>query len=131
MQFEKEDIEFLNELAPADLYEYIVAKGTDMVPTKELLDELCVDDNRVYGCQSLVWVNRINNNWYWESNAFFVQGLTNIVMSHVTNMSDGEIKTMTVEQFDFICADKVTWGRVRGIESFLQRIKSIVNGETK
>jgi sulfur transfer protein SufE len=131
MQFEKEDIEFLNELAPADLYEYIVAKGTDMVPTKELLDELCVDDNRVYGCQSLVWVNRINNNWYWESNAFFVQGLTNIVMSHVTNMSDEEIKTMTVEQFDFICADKVTWGRVRGIESFLQRIKSIVNGETK
>ena len=131
MQFEKEDIEFLNELAPADLYEYIVAKGTDMVPTKELLDELCVDDNRVYGCQSLVWVNRINNNWYWESNAFFVQGLTNIVMSHVTNMSDEEMKTMTVEQFDFICADKVTWGRVRGIESFLQRIKSIVNGETK
>ena len=59
MQLEKEDLDFLNELPPSDLYEYVVSKGTDMVPTKELLDQLCVDDNRVYGCQSLVWVNRI------------------------------------------------------------------------
>jgi sulfur transfer protein SufE len=130
MQFEKEDLDFLNELPPADLYEYVVSKGTDMVPTKELLDQLCVDDNRVYGCQSLVWVNRIEDDWYWESNAFFVQGLINIVMSHIVDKSDDEIRKLTLEEFDFICPEKVTWGRVRGIESFLRKVKLIVNGET-
>ncbi|MDC1040386.1 SufE family protein [bacterium] len=131
MQLDKEDLDFLNELEPSDLYELIVEKGVDTVPTKELLDELCIDDNRVYGCQSLVWVNRIDDKWYWESNAFFVQGLINVVMTHVVHMTDEEIDKIKVDDFAFICPEKVTWGRVRGIESFLRKLKIIVNGETE
>ena len=131
MQLDKEDLDFLNDLEPSDLYELIVEKGVETVPTKELLDELCVDDNRVYGCQSLVWFNRINETWYWESNAYFVQGLINVVMSHVVHMTDEEISNISVDTFAFICPEKVTWGRVRGIESFLRKLKLIVNGETK
>ena len=99
----KEDLEFLNELDPSELYDYIVERGENVVDSKEDLDALCQDSNRVYGCQSMVWVKRENNDWQWESNAFFVQGLINIVMSHVVHMTDTEI-----------------------IESFLQKIKTIV-----
>lgn len=122
----KEDLEFLNELDPSELYDYIVERGENVVDSKEDLDALCQDSNRVYGCQSMVWVKRENNDWQWESNAFFVQGLINIVMSHVVHMTDKEITDLELSKFEFICGTKVTWGRVRGIESFLQKIKTIV-----
>ena len=52
----KEDLEFLNELDPSELYDYIVERGDNVVDSKEDLDALCQDSNRVYGCQSVVWV---------------------------------------------------------------------------
>jgi sulfur transfer protein SufE len=122
----KEDLEFLNELDPSELYDYIVERGENVVESKEDLEALCQTDNRVYGCQSMVWVRRDEDKWQWESNAFFVQGLINIVMSHVVHMTDEEIAELELSKFEFICGAKVTWGRVRGIESFLQKIKTIV-----
>jgi|TARA_B110000503_G_scaffold24486_1_gene38716 sulfur transfer protein SufE len=122
----EEDLEFLNELDPSELYDYIVERGDNTVESKEDLEALCQPDNRVYGCQSLVWVRRDKDEWQWESNAYFVQGLINIVMSHVVNMADDDIAKLELSKFEFICGEKVTWGRVRGIESFLQKIKTIV-----
>jgi|TARA_B110000908_G_scaffold154706_1_gene192272 sulfur transfer protein SufE len=123
---EEEDLEFLNELDPSELYDYIVERGDNTVESKEDLDALCQSGNRVYGCQSMVWVRRNKDEWQWESNAYFVQGLINIVMTHVVNMTDEEIAELELSKFQFICGEKVTWGRVRGVESFLQKIKTIV-----
>ena len=81
---EEEDLEFLNELDPSELYDYIVERGDNTVESKEDLDALCQSGNRVYGCQ------------------------------------------LELSKFQFICGEKVTWGRVRGVESFLQKIKTIV-----
>lgn len=122
----EEDLQFLNELEPSELYDYIVERGTNSVESKEDLEALCTNEHRVYGCQSLVWVRRADDEWQWESNAYFVQGLINIVMTHVVNMTDEEIAKLELSKFEFICGEKVTWGRVRGVESFLQKIKTIV-----
>ncbi len=122
----EEDLKFLNELDPSELYDYIVERGDNVVESKEDLEALCVPENRVYGCQSLVWIRREDDEWQWESNAYFVQGLINIVMSHVVNMTDEEIAKLQLSKFEFVCGDKITWGRVRGIESFLQKINKIV-----
>jgi len=122
----EENLKFLNELEPSELYDYIVERGNNVVESKEDLEALCVPENRVYGCQSLVWVRREKDEWQWESNAYFVQGLINIVMSHVVNMTDEEIVKLQLSKFEFVCGDKITWGRVRGVESFLQKINKIV-----
>jgi cysteine desulfuration protein SufE len=123
---EKEDFSFLTSLEPKDLYDYIIDQGYDTVTDNETLKKLKVDDNKVHGCQSNVWVLRENNEWFWESNAFLVQGLINIMMSHIVTMTDDEIKNLSMDYFPFLCTTTLTAGRVNGMKSYIERIKQIV-----
>tara|TARA_Y100000389_G_C17452932_1_gene516072 strand:- start:2294 stop:2680 length:387 start_codon:yes stop_codon:yes gene_type:complete len=123
----KQDLEWLDTLDQRDLHEYIMESGIDIVTSSEALAELKQDSNRVYGCQSLVWVAKDNNEWQWESNALFVQGLLNIVMSHITEMSDEEILNIDFnDKFAFICPTNLTTGRITGVKSFMNKVISIV-----
>lgn len=124
----KQDLEWLDTLEARDLHEYIMEHGMDSVVQDDTkMSMLKQDVNRVYGCQSLVWVSRENNEWIWESNAIFVQGLLNIIMSHIVEMSDEDILNMNFnDKFAFICPTNLTTGRITGVRSFMNKVLSIV-----
>lgn len=124
----KQDLEWLDTLEARDLHEYIMEHGMDSVVQDDTkMSMLKQDVNRVYGCQSLVWVSRENNEWVWESNAIFVQGLLNIIMSHIVEMSDEDILNMNFnDKFAFICPTNLTTGRITGVRSFMNKVLSIV-----
>lgn len=124
----KQDLEWLDTIEQRDLHEYIMEIGaTDIAKDSDTLKELKQDINRVYGCQSLVWVARKDDEWIWESNAIFVTGLLNIVMSHIVEMSDEEIKNLDFnDKFAFICPTNLTTGRITGVKSFMNKVLSIV-----
>lgn len=124
----KQDLEWLDTLEPRDLHEYIMEHGMGSVVEDDTkMSMLKQDVNRVYGCQSLVWVSRENNEWLWESNAIFVQGLLNIIMSHIVVMSDEDILNIDFnDKFAFICPSNLTTGRITGVRSFMNKVLSIV-----
>lgn len=124
----KQDLEWLDTLEARDLHEYIMEHGMDSVVKDDTKMRMLKQDvNRVYGCQSLVWVLRENNEWLWESNAIFVQGLLNIIMSHIVEMSDEDILNMNFnDKFAFICPTNLTTGRITGVRSFMNKVLSIV-----
>jgi|DEB0MinimDraft_6_1074348.scaffolds.fasta_scaffold42635_3 sulfur transfer protein SufE len=124
----KQDLEWLDTLEARDLHEYIMEHGMDSVVQDDTkMSMLKQDVNRVYGCQSLVWVSRENSEWLWESNAIFVQGLLNIIMSHIVEMSDEDILNINFnDKFAFICPSNLTTGRITGVRSFMNKVLSIV-----
>ena len=124
----KQDLEWLDTLEARDLHEYIMEHGMDSVVQDDTkMSMLKQDVNRVYGCQSLVWVSRENSEWLWESNAIFVQGLLNIIMSHIVEMSDEDILNIKFnDKFAFICPSNLTTGRITGVRSFMNKVLSIV-----
>ena len=124
----KQDLEWLDTLETRDLHEYIMEHGMDSVVQDDTkMSMLKQDVNRVYGCQSLVWVSRENSEWLWESNAIFVQGLLNIIMSHIVEMSDEDILNINFnDKFAFICPSNLTTGRITGVRSFMNKVLSIV-----
>lgn len=124
----KQDLEWLDTLEARDLHEYIMEHGmASVVEDDTKMSMLKQDVNRVYGCQSLVWVSRENNEWLWESNAIFVQGLLNIIMSHIVVMSDEDILNIDFnDKFAFICPSNLTTGRITGVRSFMNKVLSIV-----
>jgi sulfur transfer protein SufE len=124
----KQDLEWLDTLEARDLHEYIMEHGMGSVVEDDTkMSMLKQDVNRVYGCQSLVWVSRENNEWLWESNAIFVQGLLNIIMSHIVVMSDEDILNIDFnDKFAFICPSNLTTGRITGVRSFMNKVLSIV-----
>ena len=126
---EKFDLDFLDNLDPPVLYDILLENGRiEVVDNKAELLELQTEENKVHGCQSLVWINRYDTGeWIWYSNAVLVQGLLNVIMRHVQDMSDETILNLDLENdFAFICPTNITTGRVNGMKSVIKKLKNIV-----
>lgn len=112
------DITYLNELDPMDFYEAIIelADG-DSIP------EIHVDDNMVYGCQSRVWVVLKEDTVVFDSDSSFVKGLLTAITSQLNTLHD--IQNVSMEQYSFLHKDTVSYQRLKGVDSFISKLREI------
>jgi sulfur transfer protein SufE len=112
------DITYLNELDPMDFYEAIIelADG-DSIP------EIQSDDNMVYGCQSRVWVVLKEDAVVFDSDSSFVKGLLTAITSQLNTLQD--IQNVSMEQYSFLTKDTVSYQRLKGVDSFISKLREI------
>jgi len=112
------DITYLNELDPMDFYEAIIelAEG-DSIP------EIQTEDNMVYGCQSRVWVVIKEDTVVFDSDSSFVKGLLTAITSQLNTLKD--IQNVSIEQYPFLNKDTVSYQRLKGVDSFMTKVREI------
>lgn len=121
-----EDFEFLD--TSEERYRYIIDLGKDL---PRLEDAEKVEQNRVYGCQSRVWMVANQDggtlNLRADSDAFIVRGLISVLMA----MYDGQ-PVASVPEIDAkgIFATlgleaQLSQGRRNGLYSMVKRIQTL------
>ena len=85
------EIDYLNELSPADFYETVME-----LADREHVREIQTEDNKVYGCTSNVWVVLEGDKLIFDSSSAFVKGLLTVICSQLSSRED--IKNVTLEQ---------------------------------
>jgi len=112
------DITYLNELDPMDFYEAIIelADG-DSIP------EIQTEDNMVYGCQSRVWVVIKEDTVVFDSDSSFVKGLLTAITSQLNTLED--IQNVSIEQYPFLNKETVSYQRLKGVDSFMTKLREI------
>ena len=68
------EIDYLNELSPADFYETVMD-----LADREHVREIQEDENKVYGCTSNVWVVLEDDKLIFDSSSAFVKGLLTVI----------------------------------------------------
>jgi cysteine desulfuration protein SufE len=112
------DITYLDELDPMDFYEAIIELAdVDSVP------DIQTEDNMVYGCQSRVWVVLKEDTIVFDSDSSFVKGLLTAITSQLNTIQD--IQNVSVQQFSFLNKDKVSIQRLKGVDSFISKLREI------
>ena len=110
------EIDYLNELSPADFYETVME-----LADREHVREIQTEDNKVYGCTSNVWVVLEGDKLIFDSSSAFVKGLLTVICSQLSSRED--IKNVTLEQYPFLNTSIISYQRLKGVTSFLNRIK--------
>ena len=82
------EIDYLNELSPADFYETVMD-----LADREHIREIQEDENKVYGCTSNVWVVLEDDKLIFDSSSAFVKGLLTVICSQLNTIDD--IKNVT------------------------------------
>ena len=112
------DITYLNELDPMDFYEAIIELA-DGNP----IPEIQLEDNMVYGCQSRVWVVLKEDTVVFDSDSSFVKGLLTAITSQLNTLQD--IQNVSMEQYDFLNKNTVSIQRLKGVDSFISKLRDI------
>lgn len=113
------DLSYLNELEANDFYEAIMD-----LPENRIVREIRIDNNIVHGCQSKVWLALIEGKILFDSDSLFVKGLLTAVVSQINSID--EMQKVSVEDYNsFINLDKITYQRIKGIDSFLTRLNAL------
>ena len=112
------DITYLNDLEPMDFYEAIIElSDADSHP------EIRQDENIVHGCQSRVWVILQEDNIVFDSDSAFVKGLLTAITAELKTLND--IQNVAMENYEFLNVDKVTFQRLKGVDSFMTRLREL------
>ena len=114
------EIDYLNELSTADFYETVIE-----LADREHVREIQTEDNKVYGCTSNVWVVLEGDKLIFDSSSAFVKGLLTVICSQLSSRED--IKNVTLEQYPFLNTSIISYQRLKGVTSFLNRIKQLAN----
>tara|TARA_B100002019_G_C21085857_1_gene506113 strand:- start:165 stop:533 length:369 start_codon:yes stop_codon:yes gene_type:complete len=113
------DLSYLNDLEANDFYEAIMD-----LPENRIVREIRIDNNIVHGCQSKVWLALIEGKILFDSDSLFVKGLLTAVVSQINSID--EMQKVSVEDYNsFINLDKITYQRIKGIDSFLTRLNAL------
>lgn len=113
------DLSYLNDLEANDFYEAIMD-----LPENRIVREIRIDNNVVHGCQSKVWLALIEGKILFDSDSLFVKGLLTAVVSQINSID--EMQKVSVEDYNsFINLDKITYQRIKGIDSFLTRLNAL------
>ena len=113
------DLSYLNDLEANDFYEAIMD-----LPENRIFIEIRIDNNVVHGCQSKVWLALIEGKILFDSDSLFVKGLLTAVVSQINSID--EMQKVSVEDYNsFINLDKITYQRIKGIDSFLTRLNAL------
>lgn len=122
-----DDFEFLESWE--ERLRYVVELGRELPPMPE---EYKVDENRMYGCQSRVWIRCDRSNsaepiltFCGASDAQIVQGLITIVFSIVNGQTPQFIASYDIkglfEQLDL--ANHLTPSRANGLNQLVETVK--------
>ena len=114
------EIDYLNELSPEDFYETVME-----LADREHIREIQEDEHKVYGCTSNVWVVLEDDNLIFDSSSAFVKGLLTVICSQLNAIED--IRNVTLEQYPFLNTNIISYQRLKGVTSFLNRIKQLAN----
>ena len=114
------EIDYLNELSPADFYETVME-----LADREHDREIQEDENKVDGCTSNVWVVLEGDTLIFDSSSAFVKGLLTVICSQLNTIDD--IKNVTLEDYTFLNTNIISYQRLKGVTSFLNRIKQLAN----
>lgn len=112
---------------PNAIYEYVLDFGSDKNPDIERLQE-----NFVYGCQSEVWVDGLEEAVGWKfrlvSDAYIVNGIGNIMCDCMEGLSTPEVEALQWEDFAPL-GRYLSQQRKQGMQAILNKCKRIVRGE--
>jgi len=112
---------------PNAIYEYVLDYGSD---TNETIER--IQDNFVYGCQSEVWVDGIEEALGWKfelvSDAYIVNGIGNIMCDCMKGLSTPEIEALQWEDFAPL-GRYFSQQRKQGMQAILNKCKKITRGE--
>ena len=87
------EIDYLNELSPADFYETVIE-----LADREHVREIQTEDNKVYGCTSNVWVVLEGDKLIFDSSSAFVKGLLTVICSQLSSRED--FRTVSFSQYE-------------------------------
>ena len=99
-------------------YDYIIDLGQDL----DDLSEIRTPENFVDGCQSAVWVARLDDKFVVDSDAFLVKGVAKIITEEANSMSDP--KMLSMNTFSEI-TKFLTTQRQRGMQAIVNKIRQI------
>lgn len=114
------DLSYLNDLEAEDFYDSIMELA-DTTP----IERIRTDDNKVHGCQSNVWLVLENDNIVFDSDSIFVKGLITSVVINLNTIN--EMKNIKVEDFDYLNLQTITYQRLKGISSFIQKLNELAS----
>ena len=107
-----------------DIYENLIELGKLLT---SIDDKYKIESNKVYGCQSNVWVVLENNYIYVDSNSAIVKGLLHIVLSiifspqFIENIDQSYDFIMnTIKSFDLM--EQLSTFRKTGLNATIQKI---------
>jgi cysteine desulfuration protein SufE len=129
----REEFELFDE--PRDKYEYIIDLGRQL---PRLPEEQKIEDNRVRGCQSQVWLvadldretGRLKLTG--DSDAFISKGLLALVIQLYGDLPPEEILANPPSVFEEIGLGRlITPGRSNGLYSVVDRVRRTAAGLTK
>jgi|TARA_B110000858_G_scaffold198444_1_gene265120 sulfur transfer protein SufE len=112
------DITYLNELEPMDFYEAII-ELSETDNNKAIQHE----DNLVHGCQSRVWVILKEDTVVFDSDSSFVKGLLTAITSQLHTIED--VRNISMDNYEFLTVAKVSYQRLKGVDSFITRLKEL------
>jgi sulfur transfer protein SufE len=106
-----------------DKYEWIIEYGSNY----EALDaEHCVIDNAVRGCQSPLWVKRINNKLQVMGTSTIVNGMAAMISDWYNQATEQQRRDFSLNTLtDVGLAPLLSMGRQNGIANFIEKIKRI------
>lgn len=119
-----------------DRYMFIISLGKEL---PVMADEHKVEDNRVHGCQSTVWLiieptddTPVRMNIVADSEAFIVKGLISILLTVYSGKTAREIlDTDENAIFKQLGLDQhLSAGRRNGLHSMVNRIKALAKSLT-
>lgn len=114
------DLSYLNELEAEDFYDSILELA-DSKPVESIRN----DNNKVHGCQSNVWLVLENNQILFDSDSVFVKGLITSVVVNLNTIE--QMKNIKVEDFDYLNLKTITYQRLKGISSFIQKLNELAS----
>ena len=109
-----------------DKYRYIIELGEKM---PQLPDNLKIDDWKVKGCQSQVWLVPSKQgdklSFLGDSDAMIVKGLISIVLLIYNNKSPSAIKAVAVDDIfaKLGLKEHLSPSRRNGLEAMIEKIK--------
>ena len=113
-----------------DKYRYLIELGEQM----EVLPESeCIDQYKVQGCQSQVWIKGKENNGYYyfkaNSDAIIVRGLEAVLLTFVNGKTANEIHSLNLpETFKKLgLEENLSPTRRNGFAAMIERIHALIN----
>ena len=112
-----------------DKYEYIIEMGKTL---PRLDDKYKIEEKKVAGCQSQVWLNSKYKNgkviFEADSDAIITKGLIGLLIKVLSNQTPEDIINAKLEFIDKIgMKDHLSMNRANGLTAMIRRMKSDAN----
>lgn len=115
--------ELLDEETAMDKYEWIMNYGSENEPEVNIT---CDDATLVQGCNSPLWVEKVNGKVYCKSTALIVKGFAYMICDWWNQATDEQRNKFNLETLHEVgLAALISMGRQNGIANLIAKIKTL------